>query len=224
MTDMIQTLRAIIRDELARVRPPQLATVTEVFPKGSDSAADNHQINVALRPSGVELQRVPVVAGRLGLAALPRVGDLQLIAFVDGDLNAPIAIGSVYDDQAHPPTGEADEVVYQPPGDEDGGLRRIHVELPGGSLLTLKDDEFSIELGGTTVTVAKDGDVTVKAAGKVSIEADGDLSLTASGDLSATAQGKLALKGSTATLESSAQTEVKGAMISLAGQTQFSPS
>ena len=38
MSDIIATLRAVVRDELARVRAPEIGIVTEVFPRDSDSS------------------------------------------------------------------------------------------------------------------------------------------------------------------------------------------
>ena len=60
MSELIEILRAVIHEELTRYRLPELGTVTKVFPKEDDSSDGNHQVNVALRGSGVELQRTPV--------------------------------------------------------------------------------------------------------------------------------------------------------------------
>lgn len=222
---LISTLRAIIRDELARVRLTELGTVTQVHAHEADDSAGNHQVSVKLRDSGLELQSVPYAVGRLGMAALPRVDDTVVVAFVGGDLNAPVALGSIYDATTHPPTGKAEELVYQPADDADDAARRFHLELPGGATLTLNDNKLSVVLGDTTVEVNKDGDIAIKASGKVSIEAGSDFEVTASGDVKMTAQGALTLKaGSNATVEGTAATKVKGAQITLAGITQFSAS
>lgn len=223
MSDLIGTLRAIVRDELARMRAPELGTVTQVFPRDGDGSKNNHQVNLRLRGSGVELQRVPVAVGRLGLSALPREGDLMLVAFVGGDLNAPVALVSVYDDQVHPPVAQPFEVVYQPPDEADAGVRRVHLELPNGTAVTLGDDKLEVVLGGTTVVVGRDGDVAIEAQGKVRLASQGNLELEASGDLTLTAQGQLTLKGLSATLEGQSEAKVKGAKVGLAGMTEFSP-
>src|SRR5260370_29587988 len=90
MSDIVATLGAIVRDELSRRRALELGTVTQLKPKTGDDDDGNHQVNIQLR-SGVELQRVPVAVGRLGLSALPNVGDLIIVDFIGGDLNAPVA-------------------------------------------------------------------------------------------------------------------------------------
>lgn len=224
MSEIIRTLRAIIRDELARVQGPALATVTQVFARDGDDSTNNHQVNLRLQPSGVELQRVPISVERLGLSALPNEGDLMLVAFVGGDLNAPVAIGCVYDDQAHPPVAKPHEVVYQPPDDADSGVRRFHVELQSGSTITLDDDKLEIAFGDTSVVINHDGDVVVQAKGKIHLGSQGDIELEAQGSLTLSAQGDVSLKGMTVTAEAQSAAKLKGAQVTLAGMTQFSPS
>lgn len=217
-------LRAIVRAELARLRPPELGVVTSLYAREDDGNDGNHQVDVKLVASGVELKRVPVLVSRPGWSSLPNEGDLLLVAFVAGDLNAPVALGSLYSDQTHPPVAGPHEVVYVAPDADDAAVRRLHVELANGNTLTIKDDTLEVVLGGTTITVHKDGDVEVVSAGKVTISADGDLALEASGSVSIAAQRDLSLKATTsATLEASATLTVKGPQISLAGITQFNP-
>jgi hypothetical protein len=223
--DVMSTLRAIVRDEMARVRSPELGVVTSVYAREDDGNDGNHQVNVKLCASAVELQRVPIVVSRPGWSTLPNEGDLMFVAFVGGDLNAPVAMGSLYSDQAHPPVAKAHEIVYVAPDTDDSDVRRMHFELANGNTFTIKDDTLEVVMGGTTITVNKDGDIEIKSAGKVSVSADGDFEVTASGNVSITAQQSLSLKGMTsATLEGSATATVKGPQVSLAGITQFSPS
>lgn len=223
--DVMAALRAIVRDEMSRVRPPELGKVTRAYAREDESNDGNHQVNVKLCASGVELQRVPIAVSRAGWSALPNEGDLLLVTFVGGDLNAPVAVGSLYSDQAHPPVAKPHEVVYLAPDDDDSSLRRMHFELANGNTFTIKDETLEIIMGGTTLTLNKDGDIDIKSAGKVSITADGDFSIKSSGSVSIEAQTDLTLKGtSSATLEGTGSAKVKGAQVSLAGITQFSPS
>lgn len=223
MSALVDTIRAIVRDELRRVRAPELGVVTEVFTRDAEGNKSNHQVSLRLPESDVELKRVPVLVGRLGLSALPQVGDLMLVAFVGGDLNGPVAIGCLYDSQAHPPVAKEHEVVYQPPDPGESGVRRLHVELSNGSAVTLDDDAVEITAGGTTVSVKRDGDVVIKGAGKVRLESQGDLELDAQGAVSVSAQSTLTLKAVSISVEGQAAVKLKGAQIALAGMTQFSP-
>jgi len=222
VSDVITTLRAIVRDELSRYRMPELATVSQLYPKDADGSDGNHQVNVRLRASGVELHRVPVAVSRLGLSALPNVDDLVLVSFIEGDLNGPVVIGCLYDDSAHPPVAQAHEVVYQPPDEEDSALRRIHLELPGGATLSLQDEVATLTMGDTAVTINKDGDVVIQAKGKLQLKAEGDISIEGGGAIEVSAQGDLKLKGMSAALEGQSETKIKGAQVAIAGNTQFS--
>lgn len=224
MSDLIDTIRAVVRDEMGRKRHPELGTVTGVHP--SDGGDDpNHQVTVKLRGSGVELQRVAVAVDRLGAAVLPREGELVLVAFVDGDLNAPVVVGSLYDDQIQPPEAGPLEIVYQPPDDEDSAVRRLHIELPGGSLITLEDETLTVDWGGSSIVVARGGDVTISAGGNIKLSAEGDVEIEAKGNVKASAQASLEMKGTaSATLEGAGTAKVKGPSLTLAGNTQFSPS
>jgi len=223
MTQAFEVLRAVVRDEELRRRFPEVALVTQVFPKSSDGGKENHQVGIRLVASGVELLRAQVAVGRVGLAALPRVGDLVLVVFVNGDLNSPVVVGSLYDHQQHPPKAEAAEVVYHVPDAAASGVRRVHVELPSGATLTLDDDLLSIVMGGTSVAVKRDGDVEIKSAAALAITTSTDLTLEAQGNLTIKAAAKLELTGATLTAEGQGTATLKGGSISLAGMTQFSP-
>jgi uncharacterized protein involved in type VI secretion and phage assembly len=224
LSDLIQTMRAIIREELTRYRLPELGIVTEVFSHDSGSSPNNHQVNVRLRSTGVELQRAAVAVGRPGMSLLPRVDDLVVVAFLNGDLNTPVVLGSVYSDRVQPPEGKPLEAVYVPGDEADASVRRFYLELPSGTKLTMKDDAVQLESGGTKVELQRDGDVSVECSGKITIKAGGDLALEAGGSIEIKAGANLTVKGIAVTAEGSAEAKVKGATITLAGMTSFSAS
>lgn len=224
MSDLIRTLRAIVRDELARMRWCEIASVTAIYSHDGDSSKNNHEVNLRLLQSGIELQRVPVASPRIGLSALPNEGDLMVVAFANGDLNAPIALGCLYDDQSHPPVAQDHEVVYQPPDPSDSSVRRLHIELQSGGTITFDDDKLNIALGDTSLVVNRDGDVAIKSKGKVSLTAESDLAIEANGNLKLSAQNQLTIQGVTVSVQGQSQTELKGATVSIGGITQFSPS
>jgi phage baseplate assembly protein gpV len=224
MSDLIATLRAIIRDELDRRRAPELGLVTEVFARDSSSSENNHQVNVRLRESGVELQRVPVAAARLGLSVLPAVDDPVVVVFLGGDLNAPVVVGSIYDADLNPPEAKPAEAVYQPADPPDASVRRLHLELSSGSRITLDDDKLTLVFGGTELKVKRDGDIEVKSAARLVIESAGDVTVKAGGNLELSAQGNVTVKGVSALVEGQAEAKLKGPLVGLAGNTSFSPS
>lgn len=220
MSELIDTLRAIVRDELARMRAPELALVLETY--ANDADGNNHQVDVRLRGSGVELQRVPVTVQRYGMSMLPRIGDLVLVVFVGGELNAPMVIGSVYDEAHQPPEATAGEVVYQVP--DEGGERHLHLEMPSGVTYTVDDGALKIVAGGTEIQLQQDGDVTIHAAGNIELTTDGDMTLRSYGNLLLEAAMDVEIKGLNIKTQGSAQTEIKSPILKLAGLAQFSPS
>src|SRR4051794_28057181 len=153
MSVLLPTLRAVARDELAAVRPISLASVTTVASNADGSGKHNVEVNAQLHGSDVELQRVPVTTSRIGTSVAPRVGDTVVVAFVGGDLNGPIVIGSLYDDQQHPPKAAPDEVVYEVP-DDGSSSRRIEVRTANGHTVTVTDDAVTIVMGDTKLEIA----------------------------------------------------------------------
>ena len=199
-----------------------LASVTAADTNADGSGARNVEVNAKLHGSDLELQRVPVATGRIGLSAAPRVGDTVVIAFVGGDLNGPVVIGSLYDDQRHPPKAAPDEIVYEVP-DDAAGVRRVEVTTASGNQVTIEDDTLKVVMGATTMEIAADGAVTIECATDLVIDAQGDVTIKAGKNLEMEASINATMKGSAkATVEASGQATLKGAMTSIAGQTSFS--
>ncbi|SEA37497.1 hypothetical protein SAMN05660964_01436 [Thiothrix caldifontis] len=219
MSGLIDTLRAIIRDELARMQPPELGIVLAVY--ANDADGNNHQVDVRLRASGVELQRVPVTVPRYGMSMLPCVDDLVLLMFVGGELNAPMVIGCVYDEHTQPPEAAPGELIYKIP--DEGGERHIQLETPSGVTFTVDDGAIKIVAGNTSITLEQDGNVQIMAAGNLELKADGDITLEAGGKLTLKATSDAEVQGMNIKLQGSAQTEFKSPMLKLTGMAQFSP-
>lgn len=221
MSLVMPTLRSVVRDEVAALRPIALAAVTAVDTNADGSGKRNLEVNAQLHGSDLELQRVPVAGSRIGLSAAPRVGDTVVVAFVGGDLNGPVVIGSLYDDQQHPPKAAPDEVVYEVP-DDASGSRRIEVKTASGHTLTVTDDAVKIVMGGTTLEVAADGAVTVKCATDFVVDAAGDVTIKAGKNVAIEASANATLKAAAkGTLEAAAAT-LKGSTTTIAGTTSFS--
>jgi len=220
LSELIDTLRAIVRDELARMRSPELGIVLAVY--SNDAEGNNHQVDVRLRASGVELQRVPVTVPRYGMSMLPRVDDLVLVVFVGGELNAPVAIGCVYDERVQPPEAAPGELVYKVP--DEGGERHMHLEMPSGVTYTVDDTVLKIVAGGTEITLEQDGNVQINAIGNIELKADGDITLEAGGKLTLKATTDVEIQGLNVKTEASAQGECKAPMLKFGGMAQFSPS
>jgi uncharacterized protein involved in type VI secretion and phage assembly len=210
----VPALQAVVRDELASLRTIELGVVTQVFTNEGGSGDTNLAVNARVRGSALELQRVPVAVGRAGLSTVPREGDLVVIAFVGGDLNGPVVLGFLYDEQTRPPDAKATEVVYEVPDDEDADARRLELKLAGGNKLTVQDKKVTVTMGGTKLVVEADGAITLEAAGDISLKAQGSVAIEA--------QQSVSLKGLSVSAEAQTEAKLKGVTTSIAGLTSFS--
>ena len=216
MTMLVPVMRALVRDELAERRGIALGVVTTVFTNEGGSGDHCVAANVRLRGSALELQVVPVVCGRIGLSSAPRVGDVAVVAFVEGDLNSAVVLGFLYDSKSLPPDAKATEVVYMVPDDEESGVRRLAVLLPNGNEVRVEDKLVSVTMGGTSLKIEADGAITLESAG--------DLVLKSKGAVKIEATGAASLKGASVSVEGSSAAKLKGATTTIAGTTTFSAS
>jgi uncharacterized protein involved in type VI secretion and phage assembly len=196
---LYETIQRIVQDELNRVRTAELAVVQEQHPHAGASDQDNYACTVRLRDTGLVLKRVPVATGRIGSTSIPAVGDLVLVQFVGGDINAPVITGSLYNDEDRPPVNAAGQWILHLPlaaGDADAvhvelhsnGERSLLLKLGDGLTARLQDDDPVIQLqvagGQASIQVDRDGALTIESQGevkmtgaKITIEAQGTLDL-----------------------------------------------
>ncbi len=167
--EIVEIIRKIVENEVRKIHIAEIGVVTSVFPHSSGSDKNNYECNVSLKYRDLELRKVPVATQHIGLANIPHVGDLVLITFINGNVNAPIIIGRLYTDEDRPPLSKEEEIVYVPPYSENSDLKRMHVEFPGGMELSVKDDVATIKANKTTLTLKRDGDVEIKSRAKVGI-------------------------------------------------------
>jgi uncharacterized protein involved in type VI secretion and phage assembly len=218
MSGMVDVIRKIVEAEIRKIHVAELGVVTSIFPHSSDSDKDNYECNVKLKNTGLELQKVPVATQHVGLAHIPKVDEMVLVTFLNGDINAPILIGRMYTAEDRPPANDGEEIIYIPPYSENADLRRVHMELPSGIILSVTDDILNVEAGKTTLKINRDGDIEVESNDKVSITATGEMSFAADKitieskqDMNIKAGANATIQGeSGVTMESSAAMEIKG--------------
>jgi phage baseplate assembly protein gpV len=180
VSGVIDIIRDVAAQELLHQRAPVLATVTEVFAHTEKNDDNNYAASVRLKHDDLELPQVPLLAPHIGVAAPPRVGDLVLVTFVDGDLNQPLITGRFYHADDRPPLHQEDEVLFE------------H-RVPDGTLNHLrftKDGDIYLQRD-----VAKPKDNS-EAKSSVSLKNNGDIVITVGGD-----KIKLTLSGDAVTLE-----------------------
>lgn len=200
---LFETIQRIVQEELGRLRTAELAIVQEQHPHESDSDKDNYACTVRLRDSGIVLKNVPVTTSRVGSVSIPAVGDLVMVQFIGGDINAPVIIGSLYSDEARPPVNaDGQAIMHLPLGASDsdavhielhsGDRREIVVKLGTGISLNIRDDDPVVELdvdgGKAKLEIGRDGsvkleataDIEIKGAANINVEAGGQLNLKGS--------------------------------------------
>ena len=208
---LFDAIRRIVHDEMARVRTAELAVVQEQHPHASESDKDNHACTVRLRDTGLVLKRVPVATQRIGMVSIPAVGEMVLVQFVGGDINAPIITGRLYNDEDRPPPNDDGQMILHLPlaaGDDDavhlelhsGDKREMTLKLGSALTLSLKDDDPVVEIdvdgGKAKLQIARDGAVTLESQGALGIKAGSDVTLEGNA-ITIEASGDLTLKGAT---------------------------
>ena len=192
-----------------------MGVVTSIFPHSSASDNDNYECNLKLKNKDLELRKVPIATQGIGLSYIPQVGDLVLVGFADSDVNHPIVLGRLYNDKDRPPVSNDEEIVFIPPYSKRTDRRRVHMELPGGMVITVTDDKLLVEAGKTKLTVKVDGEVTVESEADVKFQAKGDITMSAS-NIKMKSDMSVEIKaGTTADIESNATMTIKGMTISL---------
>jgi uncharacterized protein involved in type VI secretion and phage assembly len=219
----VEVIKKIAEDEAKKLHLLELGVVTSIFPHSGGSDKENYECNVKLKNRELELRKVPIATQHIGLTYVPNIGDLVILAFVNGNINAPIVIGRLYNDENRPPVNNAGEIIFESPDPKKNGMRRVYMKFQSGIVLTITDDELKAEVGKSVVTIKTDGDITIESNAKLDITAKGNTSLKADGDLSFSAQNikiesqqALDMKaGTTGKLEAQATLDIKGTMVNI---------
>lgn len=226
MSRVIQVLKAVAQHEVQRRPWCELAGVTSSFDHAD--GADSHTVSVQLKDSGVALPRVPVASWATGLAALPRPGDVVLVAFPRGDLASAIVVGQVYSEQRRPPEFTRDELALVWPGDAEdpatdavdvriksnGAGRSLAISLGGDkdAVLTVRDGEIQLQAGGVQIQLSHSSD----ADGQIAITAGGTrMQLAQDGDLTIESTGQLKLKAASIQIEGDTQVTINGQTVGI---------
>ena len=200
MDSIVSVMKKVAEKEVQKIYTTELGIVTSVFPHASESDKDNYECSIQLKnkkqPDGsdFELRKVPLLTQHLGLVNIPKVGDLVLVTFIGGNLNAPVIIGRLYNDEDRPPINQEQEFLLQHNLEEGGSLK---IDAEGvitltskneQNVITVKDEEIATATDKASVTV-KGGDITLKneqcqvvlSGSNITIE-NGSCKITIAGD------------------------------------------
>jgi uncharacterized protein involved in type VI secretion and phage assembly len=212
---LFESIARIARHEAQSRFVAGIGIVTEVHT--SDSG--EHAVSVAMRDSDLVLAHVPVAVSLMGLAAIPEVGDLVVVLFLNGDANAPVAVGQIYHPDKKPPKHAANELVLRlPSGTDEGDLNlvitrdtpTIKLTLPGDVTLEIEKENIVIGVGAMTLQL------TGKGGGRAELAAGGSkITLKQDGDVTISSQGKLSFEAAEIEIKGQGQVTLKGAKIDL---------
>jgi hypothetical protein len=204
-TTLYDTIRRIVADELEARYTAELAVVHSTHPHAEASDDDNHACTVALRDSGIVLERVPVVTPRSGVVAIPAVGDLVLVQFLGGSVNAPVIVGNLHSDARRPPPSVEGRVVWHLPADADDG-DATHLELASGD-----ERALTLRLGSGLTVRLRDGDPAVE----IDVGGNASVAIANDGTIAFESQGDVTLKGMSISIEAQAGLTLKGATVDI---------
>ncbi len=197
MDSLLDIVRRVVAQELQRVRSSLLGVVTAVHAHTGADDSNNHEADVKLKHADLELTRVPIAVPHIGAAAPPRVGDLVLVQFIDGDLNQPVLTGRFYHADDPPPVHEEDEVLFEHRVTDDT-RNQLRFAKDGSIYLqrdVTKDDSSEAK---TSVKIAGDsGDLEIKVGDKivVTLTHDAKIEILADGKPIEITCDKLTVKG-----------------------------
>jgi hypothetical protein len=179
---IVEIIRRVVLEELARNRGSLLGVVTTVYPHGAEDDENNYEANVRLKHEDLELRRVPIAIAHVGVAAPPRTGDLVLVQFLNGDSNQPLVTGRFYHADERPPLHKEDEILFEHRVADDT-LNHLRF-ADDGSIFLQRDvtkPENNTEAKASIKIDGKSGDIEIKAAETIVIlmKNDGEIQMTA---------------------------------------------
>lgn len=162
MNSMLESIRVIVREEMARIRGPQLATVTTVYAHEKKDDGNTYEADVRLKHDGLELKQVPLAAPFMGASVLPGPGDLVLVQYLGPDSAQPVITGRFYHDENRPPLSRNGDLVFEHRlGDEINQLRFVSdgtMEL----LRNVKTDDGSVPGYLAGIRLDKEGAIELR--------------------------------------------------------------
>lgn len=177
----------------------------------------------------------PLGGNGCGQFFFPSVNDLVVLGYLGGDPHRPIVLGAYWNTEVKPPYVIQDGKVHNftiktPSGTEllfydEPGKQKVTLTLPSGTVLTLDDEAKAVSLkdkeGENALTMdLKGGNVELKAKQKLTLMAgDTSVVLEATGNLTQKAKSKMSMEAATIEEKATAQVDVKGAAVSVKGDT-----
>lgn len=185
------------------------------------------QVSLSGKPVGMGITAwakvaMPAASDGSGIYIQPDVGDHVVVAFLDGEIDSPVVIGSLYNGTSLPPTETMTPLnnikeLKTKLGNEIkvDDLKGIKISSVTGQKLELSDTSLSAKLSdptGQTSAEIKDGILTLKGLTGVKIKS-GSCEINLDG-----ASQSLTIKGLNVSVEAAQGLTLKGMQTNLNGQ------
>ncbi len=160
-----------------------------------------------------------MAGNKMGLVVYPEKDDEVLLDFVNGNVNEPVILGSLYNGKDKPPFDNADgknniRTFVSRSGhvievDDKDGSEKITIKDKSGGLIIEMDSKKE------TITITSSGDLTIDAKANFQVTAK-DIKMEASSKVKIEGKSGLEAKsGAQAKVEGSSKVSVKGATVNL---------
>ena len=176
MSNVLEIMRKVANQEMERNHLCLLGVVSAHYPHTAANDENNYEVDVKIKHQDLELRRVPVLVAHMGVAAVPQVGDLVLVQFINGDLNQPVVTGRLYHADNRPPLHKEDDILFEQRVASDNSLNHLRFTSDGTIYLQRKVDKpednskalTSVKIDGSS------GTVEIKVGDKVTLEMKSD--------------------------------------------------
>lgn len=166
----------------------------------------------------LKLENVPIVTSLMGMVDLPRIDDLVLVSYINGDFELPVIIGRLYSREKLPPIVEEGQYLMEFSPERYDGTgntpRYIDIKFTDGSQthITVSNTKLQVNIGDLWLTMTTDEDPNairlLTGSQQIEISKDEMISVTSDKDIEITAKGKILI-------EADGDVEIKGANIHL---------
>ncbi|MEZ4733124.1 MAG: phage baseplate assembly protein V [Caldilineaceae bacterium] len=172
-----------------------------------------------------------MAGAKRGAYFIPEVGDEVLVAFEHGELDRPVVLGALWNQQDAPPetmdkkgkndiralhTRSGHKIVFNDSEDkpsilivDNTGENSIAIDSKQNTMAIQVKGDLKIEVGGK-ITITAGQDITIETQGNLKVNAQAKGALETGGPLEIKSKAKLALDGTS-------QAEVKAAAVSVNG-------
>ena len=212
---LLTIMQQIAKEEIILQRHSLFGVVTAVFVHEAEDDDNNYEVNVKIKHEDLELRKVPIAAGFIGIVVPPRVDDLVLVEFVNGDVNQPVVIGRFYHGDDRAPLHKNDDLLFEHRV-PDGTLNHLRFASDGSIFLqrdvTKPEDNSEAKAG---IQIDPDGNISMKAGESIVIilTNDDNIEITADGKAITVNCDNMTINGILTVSGASGSTEINGTTI-----------